>query len=855
MKKLLILLLSIMLLVMTACTGNKEDDEGHDGVTPVPDEHLVWNSDVDVYLISENTGDWRVDFVDKFSQGTGGIALIGSNDEKSKKDHEIVIGSSTREVSRLAYEELEKGMTSDSDAEGYVIYAHEGSIAIAYSSDASMKPSITAFLDNCLAYEQQLVNGVVLSDFYSQRVRAEENRLKAYDAHLAIIKEDLVKRGYDNADEIVASLKKLYSLYDTDMLVWLANLYDKDIGGFYYSNSGRDNLGYFPDLESTAQAFAMLDRSGLFDDFGGLKQHGVPSAIRETMLPWLLSLQSSEDGYFYHPQWGTAIGSSRRGRDLDNARSLFSYLKAKPYYDEPGGQLEGTLGAPGADAAKPASRLISPLGTSADFSAVIPATTTLPYYLQSLDAWAEYLEKINVSRDSYSVGNSLASDWSLIKAAGPEYVEYVINHLNERQIPETGLWEYNTPDNDYDPTDGIGFNGTNGLMKLCVLYGSLGYAVPNAYNALLSAIKVGLYTNTPEKNETVCYVLNIWTCIGSMLNNVEMHDPDNYPAARALVMEKAPALIESSYEILKPHLMEDGGFCYFEEIPMNISQGAIVGCAEWLESDINATMVATSSTIGALTGALKIPVMPIWYADDYYVFMDAFENVSSVVKKPKPGIETFESYNTESPVRVDVADGDEYEIVTHAGSLYGGKALRISSDGNSSAEILIDTKNKLVEMPNRCYFLEADFLVDSAAVGELMRFAHTDADGAPLIAVTLECYEDGGEKYLRLVETYEGLDGVKQEIKSGITLGEWHRIRIVSNKLDRTVDGEKKLDIYSKILIDDQHVMKVDSSTTEGGCVVDKVLSRAEIELTFNGETEIYFDNLLSEKKDLPYTG
>ena len=103
MKKLLILLLSIMLLVMTACTGNKEDDEGHDGVTPVPDEHLVWNSDVDVYLISESTGDWRVDFVDKFSQGTGGIALIGSNDKKSKKDHEIVIGNSTREVSRLAY--------------------------------------------------------------------------------------------------------------------------------------------------------------------------------------------------------------------------------------------------------------------------------------------------------------------------------------------------------------------------------------------------------------------------------------------------------------------------------------------------------------------------------------------------------------------------------------------------------------------------------------------------------------------------------------------------------------------------------------------------------------------------------
>jgi hypothetical protein len=53
----------------------------------------------------------------------------------------------------------------------------------------------------------------------------------------------------------------------------------------------------------------MLDRSGLFDDFGGLKSHGVPEAMHASMSAWLLSLQSSEDGFFYHPQWGSAIAS------------------------------------------------------------------------------------------------------------------------------------------------------------------------------------------------------------------------------------------------------------------------------------------------------------------------------------------------------------------------------------------------------------------------------------------------------------------------------------------------------------------------------------------------------------------
>ena len=37
------------------------------------------------------------------------------------------------------------------------------------------------------------------------------------------------------------AIKNYYTLYEDDLLVWLAGLYDKDTGGFYYSNSARDN--------------------------------------------------------------------------------------------------------------------------------------------------------------------------------------------------------------------------------------------------------------------------------------------------------------------------------------------------------------------------------------------------------------------------------------------------------------------------------------------------------------------------------------------------------------------------------------------------------------------------------------
>ena len=47
--------------------------------------------------------------------------------------------------------------------------------------------------------------------------------------------------GGEAADELVASLKDLYSIYDDGLIEWFANLYDVETGAWYYSNSARDN--------------------------------------------------------------------------------------------------------------------------------------------------------------------------------------------------------------------------------------------------------------------------------------------------------------------------------------------------------------------------------------------------------------------------------------------------------------------------------------------------------------------------------------------------------------------------------------------------------------------------------------
>ena len=143
---------------------------------------------------------------------------------------------------------------------------------------------------------------------------------------------------------------------------------------------------------------------------------------------------------------------------------------------------------------------------------VATASIALPSYLQTPDAWGAYLESldINGADKSYPVGNLLCSIVGTVREADTQYEAstgekavfstMALEYFDEHQIPEIGLWEYNNGSrkNDKDPDDGIGYNGTNGLMKISVAYsgyssnrvsaGLTAWPMPNAYNALQSAV-------------------------------------------------------------------------------------------------------------------------------------------------------------------------------------------------------------------------------------------------------------------------------------------------------------------------------------------------------------------------------
>ena len=927
MKKLLLLIITLFVtLALASCDlsgvggalggiggaqGGDSQGNGGAGNEYDPTKQLVWNIDTDVYLITPAGVNWRGEFSDTVQELRGGTALIGHSDTKAKQAHEIVIGPTSRPISQKAYHVLERNMTEDEDAEGFVIYVQDGSVAVAYSSDAALSGAINAFYAYCGIQNFYADEGAIYWDFYSLRARAQENRDEMYEAGFKNLEEKLKQHGVENAAEIAKGIKTYYGLFSTDLLYWLSDLYDPELGAFYYSNSGRDNIGFLPDLESTGQAFMMLDRSGLFNVIGGIEDNDantLPDFIAEPMLNWARSLQDPMTGYFYHPQWGSSgsnVASSRQARDLDNAVAIFKkYLGQSPYYNDPSNRLKGIYGAPGENAVKPASALTSCLGTSSikAVSAITPAASTLPSYLRSLEAWREYLysKDINANGVSYSFGNTLVSDWSLIQQADresgtKEYSKTVINYLNEHQYADNGLWEREpTTETDYDPNDGVGYNGTNGLMKICVLYGSLGYAVPNSYNALKSTVKVALYPNTDPKDETVCYTLNIWTCISAMLSSIKSKEPENFEAAKQLVLENMPAMLKASYDLQRTHLMPDGGFSYFERRSMNVSQSASVGCSQGPESDINATMVSTSSTVGCIFGVFSHLFgnsysVPIWGEADYYLYMNELKNAGKVYKNeiPEPELITFDDY-----MENDMVEGFEkqpHDLISVSGStsFYSSTvvnkpgteiedadlALRVEStletelvngvykplkDDKGKEIIATAPGNVNVSMGNMygngyCYSVQLDMMVEEGTntgkIFELLLHDNRLGSNQRMTGLSVEVYSLGGQEYVRIKDLYVGFDGSYTTFYENVKVGEWFNLRsetyiVYTENEDETTTAE----LYTKVYINDMYVGTSDTANLVKGKVNVVEVDTAIFSVQRFLKSTIYLDNIITER-------
>ena len=392
-----------------------------------------------------------------------------------------------------------------------------------------------------------------------------------------------------NGMAVAEAMEELYSQYGDGIPKWLGGLYDSNIGGFYYSNSARDNAPYLPDIESTAQACNYLVNSGMIKSLKDL-----PDFMKEGIARFTRSLQSPDDGFIYHPQWGKDIVDSRRGRDMNWACGLSELL-------------EFPLPYPTAN-----ERLKSAMENKEKSDSIL----SLPDHLKSREAFIKYLDGFDWINDAYFAGNAVGSQRAQIVAAG--LTDTCVEYINRFQNPENGLW---------NPKSDMHY-GINGFMKITALYISIGAKINMPELAAESAMNI---LKSDEKGTTVCHLYNTWFSIRNILSSLRSTgDPDDKARANEIlkkVTKIAPEAIIGSIPKAMLFKKEDGTFSYMPHQACPRSQQAPVCIPGTNEGDVNATCISSTGIIGNIYMALELKGAPKLYSNrEYGLFLDSIKH-------------------------------------------------------------------------------------------------------------------------------------------------------------------------------------------------------------------------------------
>lgn len=640
---------------------------------------------------------------------------------------------------------------------------------------------------------------------------------------------------FDEAERVIGreateALKKLYGYYGKDFLVWLAKLYDPDTGCFYYSDSARDNEGFLPDCESTAQTLNMFRFAGLLSRYERSFVKAFPEETVNKCREYLKSLQSPEDGYFYHPQWGKNIGSSRRGRDFAQSIEIIAEMGGKPIYPTATERLAATVDS-GAESRK-----------------------EMPKYLRSKEDMYEWLEDMRYkctdqktgAFNSYSFGHNISS----VVQGGQVYSaglgDFVCDYLDKLQDPETGFWE-----------KGATYNSVSGVIKIGSVYGMIpGRVMKYAEKMIESCIDVIL---SDEDTLHMCLVFNPHGALSTALNSLvrvneqfsKRGEPEPYdiPALRRLIYSKFPKMVDVTIEKLERFRNPDGSYSYFQAHCAAITQGTPVAI-RCKEGDVNATICATLYIIGGVFGYLGIPVVPLANAADFEVIRGIIESAEPIKKIPNPApyrVEedfqncglTFRSENrgacfndiTYDPIR---PDNKAYKWAVDAGT---------HSSYAFNGEVLMNPPDVI-----SCFEFECEFLIPVAP---------TEGDAYTLSLSS----KDGREAYVAVIGVESGMVTLSDTGEYGnpiytnrITtlgrVGEWIRLTILY------YPGEHgaKIKIYHNgecIKVSDNYCGSFYASAepvryVTYGCFT-KVCEEKSVIYFDNIKTELYIDRLFVE--------
>ena len=451
----------------------------------------------------------------------------------------------------------------------------------------------------------------------------------------------------EEADRIVDALKKLYSMYTSDLIRWYANLYEPSSGAFYCTTSGKENEGFLPDVESTLQTFVFMNGSGLLEKHGNDFRNVLTEKMKANLIRFIKGMQRP-NGYFYNylkteDEINEAV--PKRGRDLGWCTMLLRDLGDCPTYDTPNGFVGNGIDKDGnrvfevSDTSDPSGA--NPKSAVGSDEKKSGAAKNYPDYLENKEKMLAYLnENVNVVDETYPAGNHLNATHSQYMARdeamgwlGTEksLTKGLIDWLNSQIDPDTGYWSH-------DKT----FNGTNGYFKIIVIYNKWGYAYPYAMRAVESILD-GILGDQPTTHNS-CEVYNLWSALISTKENVVKCYP---PSERDEILskiertmrERGPEAILNTYKKQSGYQTADGAFCHqVDRIPepdkIKYHQGKIPVGLFLPEGDVDAIDKVTTGITKNIFRAYGFKTeVPIFCDKDWQLFEAIMTAAQPVVKK------------------------------------------------------------------------------------------------------------------------------------------------------------------------------------------------------------------------------
>ena len=864
MKKLLFLTVMILALgILTSCLlptppVNPDDDEDDPAGSHVQHYETLVSNDSQAELIAIR---------DKYFLSSG-FPLGISDDTLDQSAKEIVFGDSNRAVTREAIEAFEDATEFEvGDCIGYVIYKSEVGAVSVYWNHKDMKAEVM--------------------DIFAENY-CDDATLTALKTGVAVINYvDLDKHLYDKAWAVVEAqdvpadtlkaLKELYAYFDGSAIVdWAAELWDPYIcvcgecaeqgreiacygGGFYYANSARDYAGFLPDLESCTQLPGMMNNLGAFEGYGSIAE-AMPKEVGERLVAFAQACLDKDTGYFYHPQWGSAIGTARRGRDLNHGISILNWYKVEPKYPTFIDRQNG---------ASSAVHLTSPLGSSvaSAVSMVKPMALKFEDHLDTLEDYMLWLYDVTgteVDEDgniiaytglkkNSSGAHTISSASSQIQALG--YLGATLDFFDAAQdaIFEEALALYEEDPENNPPPTGLwqvtaDYPMVWGLLKLGDLYNKGNrpiryeeYAMRACVEAILiDPMSDGGYGAGKEYHMNDVY--NCWTGPNRIISSAAKYNPAILPTLYEIAREHAPEMIKTSIERLQRFKQDDGsfGYCFAGSSPT--TQGVLVSKG-FAEGDVNATTLAIGM-YNAVFGVLGYPKVKLCdYRDGDRFRQTVMEMITP--NKIVDSVEPSEMDNAPSGLVTTLKNGSYYDIASDPADP-GNSVLgfyTISNVNGAGSSLKFKTQGEV--SATNCRVMQFDIYIES--ISEAAEFDHLyQISMGGLFMLVLYENDDDGTVSLAANSTTSSTK-YTEIFDAVLECGEWYNVRVEHYYND----GEPMI----KIFLDEQLVGETDKYY--GSEKADAVPGTGYANVTFSAtkrtDSVIYLDNTLFTGYDLEY--